>query len=88
MNRAGRADIQFVDFDSVRFHLSTPDSKTVILLSMAIGCWPDLAKYGAREYLEEQYQGYIVPEAETEPEHNVSLRIDLEQIPTGQGESG
>lgn len=79
--RPSRADIQFVDFDSVRFRLSTPDSKTVLVLSMAIECWPDLAKYGARESLEKEYAGYIVPEAETEPEYNVSLAIDLEHLP-------
>jgi actin related protein 2/3 complex subunit 2 len=86
-SRPSRADIQFVDFDSVRFHVSTPDSKTVVLLSMAIQCWPDLAKYGARESLEKEYAGYILPESETEAEYNVSLSIDLERIPASAGES-
>ncbi|BEJ12660.1 hypothetical protein CspHIS471_0211200 [Cutaneotrichosporon sp. HIS471] len=84
--RPSRADIQFVDFDAVRFHLSTPESKTVIVLSMAIQCWSDLAKYGARESLEKEYAGYIVPESETEPEYNVSLAIDLERLPATQDE--
>lgn len=84
--RPSRADIQFVDFDSVRFHISTPESKTVLLLSMSIQCWPDLAKYGARQSLEAMYAGYILPEAQTEPEYNVSLSIDLERLPTDHGE--
>ncbi|KAL1408727.1 Arp complex subunit [Vanrija albida] len=84
--KESRADIQFVDFDSVRFHLSTPESKTVILLSMGILCWPDLAKYGAREYLEQAYAGYILPENQTEPEYNVSLSIDLEKLPASPEE--
>lgn len=71
----------------MRFHLSTPESKTVLLLSMSIQCWPDLAKYGARESLEKMYEGYILPEAQTEAEYNVSLSIDLERLPTDESES-
>ncbi|KAL7423467.1 Arp complex subunit [Cryptotrichosporon argae] len=81
--KASRADIQFVDYDNVRFRLSTPEAKTVLLLSMAIQCWPDLARYGAREHLEQEYAGFLLPEAQTEPEYNVSLTIDLDKIPAG-----
>lgn len=86
-NRPGRADIQFVDYDSVRFHISTPESKTVLLLSMAIQCWPDLLKYGAREHLEREYGNYILPQNQTEPEYDVSFAIDLENLPGSEGES-
>ncbi|ORX38634.1 Arp2/3 complex, 34 kd subunit p34-Arc-domain-containing protein [Kockovaella imperatae] len=79
--KPSRADIQFVDYDNVRFHLSTPDSKTVLLLSMGIQCWPDLVKYGARDHLEKTFEGLLLSQGETEPEYDVSLRIDLEQIP-------
>ncbi|WVO22945.1 uncharacterized protein IAS62_004289 [Cryptococcus decagattii] len=79
--RPSRADIQFVDYDNVRFHLSTPSSKTQLLLSMGIQCWPDLVKYGAREHLQNEYQGYLLAEADTEPEYDVSLLIDLERLP-------
>jgi actin related protein 2/3 complex subunit 2 len=78
-------DIQFVDYDNVRFHLSTAEAKTVITLSMAIQCWPDLVKYGARDHLQSTYGEYFLGDAETEPEYNVSLRIDLEKIPSGPG---
>lgn len=87
-HRASRADIQFVDYDNVRFHLSTPESKTVLVLSMAIQCWGDLAKYGAREHLQKTYGEYLLEEAQTEPEYNVSLKIDLERIPESPGECG
>ncbi|WWC90824.1 uncharacterized protein L201_005761 [Kwoniella dendrophila CBS 6074] len=79
--KASRADIQFVDYDNVRFHLSTPETKSKILLSMGIQCWPDLLKYGAREYLQNEYQQYLLPQEQTEPEYDVSLMIDLEQLP-------
>jgi actin related protein 2/3 complex subunit 2 len=75
-------DIQFVDYDNVRFHLSTPSSKSSIILSMGIQCWPDLLKYGAKEHLEQELGGYLT---ETEPEYDVSLSIDLEQIPASPG---
>lgn len=70
----------------MRFHISTPESKTVVVLSMSIQCWPDLLKYGARQHLEQQYAGYILPEASTEFEYNVSLAIDLERLPATEGE--
>ncbi|RSH88599.1 hypothetical protein EHS25_002826 [Saitozyma podzolica] len=79
--KPSRADIQFVDYDNVRFHLSTPQSKAQVLLSMGIQCWPDLVKFGAREHLQQQYAGLLLGEAETEPEYNVSLLIDLEKLP-------
>lgn len=78
-------DIQFVDYDNVRFHISTEEAKTIITLSMAIQCWPDLIKYGARDHLSTTYGEYLLDDAQTEPEYNVSLRIDLEKIPTTPG---
>lgn len=84
--RPSRLDIQFVDYDNVRFHLSTPEAKTKILLSMGIQCWPDLKKYGARELLEKEYGGFLVGEGETEPEYDVSLIVDLEQLPASEEE--
>jgi len=78
-------DIQFVDYDNVRFHLSTPASKTSVILSMGIQCWPDLVKYGSREHLQKEYGYLLLGEAETEPEYNVSLEIDLEKLPASEG---
>lgn len=78
-------DIQFVDYDNVRFHLSTPESKSSIMLSMGIQCWPDLVKYGARQHLEQELGGYLLAEGDTEPEYDVSLVINLEQLPQSPG---
>ncbi|KZP27392.1 P34-Arc-domain-containing protein [Athelia psychrophila] len=72
-------DVQFVDYDGVRFHLSTPDRKTVLLLSMHIRCWEELAQYGAIDVLQREYGPLLQHEAEAE--YNVSLQIDLEQVP-------
>jgi len=75
-------DVQFVDFDGVRFRMSTADRKTVILLSMHIRCWDELVKYGAMDVLQREYGNLIVPQPEAE--YNVSLSIDLEQAPADQ----
>ncbi|KAH7878996.1 actin-related protein ARPC2 [Lentinula edodes] len=73
-------DVAFVDYDGVRFHLSTPERKTLLLLSMHIRCWDELVRYGAMEVLQREYGVLLQPQAE--PEYNVSLAIDLEQAPT------
>ncbi|KAF5388687.1 hypothetical protein D9757_004752 [Collybiopsis confluens] len=73
-------DVAFVDYDGVRFHLSTPKRKTLLLLSMHIRCWDELVKYGALDILQREYGALLLPQAE--PEYNVSLGIDLEQTPT------
>ncbi|KAG6857441.1 hypothetical protein H0H87_003508 [Tephrocybe sp. NHM501043] len=73
-------DVQFVDFDGVRFRLSTPERKTSLLLSMHIRCWDELVKYGAMDILKREYGSLVA--AQPEEEYNVSLEIDLEQVPT------
>jgi actin related protein 2/3 complex, subunit 2 len=77
--------VQFVDYDGVRFHLSTPEKKTQLLLSMHIRCWSELVQYGALDVLGREYGSLLLPQSE--PEYNVSLSIDLEQVPTEQGAS-
>ncbi|PFH51959.1 hypothetical protein AMATHDRAFT_58189 [Amanita thiersii Skay4041] len=72
-------DVQFVDYDGVRFHLSTPEKKTVLLLSMHIRCWDELVRYGAIDVLQREYGALLVGQAEQD--YNVSLMIDLEQVP-------
>ncbi|KAI0926396.1 hypothetical protein AcV5_008872 [Taiwanofungus camphoratus] len=72
-------DVQFVDFDGVRFHLSTPDRKTALLLSMNIRCWDELVRYGVSEVLTREYGSLVQPKPE--PDYNVSLVVDLEQVP-------
>lgn len=81
--RPSSLDVQFVDFDNVRFHLSTPDRKTQLLLSMNIRCWDDLARYGAVDVLRREYGTLYL--TTPEPDYHVSLTIDLEQVPPEGG---
>ncbi|KAL1710911.1 Arp2/3 complex, 34 kd subunit p34-Arc-domain-containing protein [Schizophyllum commune] len=78
-------DVQFVDFDGVRFHISTPNTqqKTLLLLSMSINCWSELVQYGALDILKREYGPLLQDPNATEAEYNVSLLIDLEQVPAG-----
>ncbi|KAF2146768.1 uncharacterized protein K452DRAFT_262865 [Aplosporella prunicola CBS 121167] len=69
------------DFDGVTFHISTPEAKTKILISISIKCFPDLVKYGAQEVLEREYGPFIVaPEAG----YDFSVQVDLENLPAEQ----
>lgn len=66
------------DFDGVTFHLSTPETKSKILVSLSVKCYSELLKYGAQEVLEREYGPYIVsPEAG----YDFSVLIDLESLP-------
>lgn len=84
MHRPSSLDVQFVDYDGVRFHLSTPERKTLLLLSMHIRCWDELVQYGATDVLAREYGSLV--KAQAEPEYNVSLEIDLEALPAEGGE--
>lgn len=75
-----------MDYDNVRFHLSTPASKTQLVLSMGIQCWRDLTKYGVNDMLESEYGEWLIRDgSEKEQEYDVSLMIDLEKIPEEEG---
>jgi len=50
---------------------------------MQIRCWDELVKYGALDALKREYGTLLA--AEAEPEYNISLEIDLEQIPADPG---
>ncbi|EED17059.1 ARP2/3 complex 34 kDa subunit, putative [Talaromyces stipitatus ATCC 10500] len=66
------------DFDGVTFHVSTPESKTKILISIALKCFRELVQYGAQEVLEREYGPYIV---NPEPGYDFSVQVDLENLP-------
>jgi len=51
---------------------------------MNIRCWDELARYGAVEVLKREYGGLLLDEPEQD--YNVSLMIDLEQVPQDPGE--
>ncbi|GAB7363849.1 hypothetical protein MBLNU230_g4413t2 [Neophaeotheca triangularis] len=71
------------DFDNVTFHISTPNSKSQILVSIAVKCYPELLNYGAQAILEREYGSMIV---EPEQGYNFSVQIDLENLPESQEE--
>jgi actin related protein 2/3 complex, subunit 2 len=84
VNNPKAFDVQFVDFDGVRFHLSTlPEDKSTVLLSMGIRCWHELAKYGAQEVIQREYSSWLAPSVE--PDYNVSLLFDLRRLPSSAG---
>jgi actin related protein 2/3 complex subunit 2 len=52
---------------------------------MHIRCWDELVQYGALDVLKREYGSLLQPQSE--PEYNVSLAIDLEQLPASNGAS-
>ncbi|KAH8700690.1 putative ARP2/3 complex 34 kDa subunit [Talaromyces proteolyticus] len=69
------------DFDGVTFHVSTPESKTKIVISIALKCFRELVQYGAQAVLEREYGPYIVnPEAG----YDFSVQVDLEDLPADE----
>ncbi|KFY40683.1 hypothetical protein V494_03378 [Pseudogymnoascus sp. VKM F-4513 (FW-928)] len=71
------------DFDGVTFHVSTPESKSKILVSLQIKCFQELVKYGANKILEREYGSYVVP---PENGYDFSVQVDLDNLPEDQGE--
>lgn len=66
------------DFDNVTFHISTPESKSKILISMYIKCAPDLKKYNVDSIMQREYGLYL--QATPEPGYNFSLLLDVEEL--------
>jgi actin related protein 2/3 complex, subunit 2 len=83
-NRAPPSAIDQVvsDFDGVTFHISTPESKTKILISISLRCFNELVKYGAQTVLEREYGPYIIS---PESGYDFSVQVDLEKLPAEQG---
>jgi actin related protein 2/3 complex subunit 2 len=70
------------DFDGVTFHISTPETKSKILVSLRIKCYQELVQYGAQSVLEREYGPYIV---EPESGYDFSVLVDLDNLPEDQG---
>lgn len=70
------------DFDGVIFHISTPESKSKILVSIQVKCYNELVKYGAQEVLEREYGPYVVA---PESGYNFSVQVDLDNLPDDKG---
>lgn len=71
------------DFDGVTFHISTPTSKSVILLSIAVKCYSELVQHGAEALLQRTYGPYIT---QTEAGYDFSIQIDLKDLPSEEDE--
>lgn len=67
------------DFDGVTFHISTPTSKSQILISTSIKCYRELVSYGAEAVLHCEYGDYITS---PEPGYDFSILIDLDSLPS------
>ncbi|KAK3939137.1 Arp2/3 complex, 34 kd subunit p34-Arc-domain-containing protein [Diplogelasinospora grovesii] len=76
-------DQKVSDFDGVIFHISTPETKTKILVSIQIRCYKDLVRYGAEEVLNREYGSYVVP---PEAGYDFSVMVDLENLPAEKEE--
>jgi actin related protein 2/3 complex subunit 2 len=50
---------------------------------MNIKCWNELARYGANSVLEREYGSLL--QKQPEPDYNVTLEIDLDQVPPEGG---
>ncbi|KAJ1551701.1 hypothetical protein HK096_003974 [Nowakowskiella sp. JEL0078] len=71
--------LSFADFDGVTFRLSTPETKSEIILSISIKCYPQLLVYGAEEFLRSEYGERLLDIPE--PGFDVSLKFDLNALP-------
>lgn len=76
-------DQKFVDFDSVRYHISTPTKKSILLLSMHVRCWDELVQYGVNDIMAREYGAYIIED--TEEDYSISLMIDCDSLPEAGG---
>jgi len=71
-------DITVADFDGVLFHLSTPEAKNLLNLSLQWGCAQELLTNGAQKDLEQIYGPLLVaPEAG----YDVTIQLDLDNLP-------
>lgn len=73
------------DFDFTAFHISTPEDKTKILISIYLKCWDDLETYGVDSYLKSKYDKFapsliLLTGSQVEQSYNFSLLLDLDQV--------
>lgn len=66
------------DFDGVTYHISTPESKSVIHISLGWACTGELFSHGAKEVLKREYGDLLLDTPEQG--YDVTLSIDLETI--------
>lgn len=74
-------DIKFADFDGVQYHISTPNNKNELLISIYWKCFPELSKFGALDILKTEYKEYVT---ETEGSYDFSIKLDLTKLPAAK----
>jgi len=81
-------DITCCDFDGVQFHVSTPDPNNRNLLQVSIQwrCFSELVKNGAGVDLKRYYGPFL--QAQPEANYDVSLIIDLNNVPGDKAKLG
>ncbi|KAK0089716.1 hypothetical protein PV325_005863 [Microctonus aethiopoides] len=72
-------DVTIADFDGVLFHVSNPNGeKSKLKISILVKFYDQLREYGADDLIKREYGCYLV---EVEPGYDVSVQIDLEDLP-------
>lgn len=81
-------DITCADFDGVQFHISTPDpnNRNLLQISLQWRCFQELVKNGANVDLKRYYGPFL--QAQPEANYDVSLLIDLNNIPGDKAKLG
>ncbi|KAI8618154.1 Arp2/3 complex, 34 kd subunit p34-Arc-domain-containing protein [Chytriomyces sp. MP71] len=74
VEEAERIFLTLHDFDGVSYLVETKESKSIVLFSMSMKCYPELRQYGADNVLFREYGSLF--QAAPEPGFEVTLRID------------
>ncbi|KAI9495414.1 Arp2/3 complex, 34 kd subunit p34-Arc-domain-containing protein [Zychaea mexicana] len=75
-------DMTIVDFDGVTYYISTPETKSVLHISLQWACFQELVKYGATDILQREYGSYLAPQPEQG--YDLTLVIDLDSVADDQ----
>uniref|UniRef100_A0A1B0FY62 Arp2/3 complex 34 kDa subunit n=1 Tax=Phlebotomus papatasi TaxID=29031 RepID=A0A1B0FY62_PHLPP len=79
IKRPESIDVKVADFDGVLFHISNVNGdKTKVRTSISLKFYKQLQEHGADELLRREYGDLLT---DTEDGYNVSVLIDLENIP-------
>ncbi|KAI9260299.1 Arp2/3 complex, 34 kd subunit p34-Arc-domain-containing protein [Helicostylum pulchrum] len=73
-------DMTVADFDGVTYRISTPETKSVINISLGWACAAELFTHGAKDVLRREYGNFLLDTPEQG--YDVTLSIDLETIST------
>lgn len=72
-------DMKFADFDGVIFHVSTPQAaKNEVLVSISWRCFAELNKYGAADFLKNEYKEYVTA---TEDSYDFTIKVNRDNLP-------